>query len=60
MLAGYAGDMREKTVCFTFVMGCPRSMVDAALLIEYFRQNGWKITNEIHSVHLYVPACYLV
>jgi tRNA A37 methylthiotransferase MiaB len=42
----------DKIACFTFVMGCPRSMIDASLLMDYFRLNGWEITTEIRRAKL--------
>lgn len=41
-----------KTVCVSFVSGCPRSKVDTALLFEYFRVNGWRLTNKLRSADL--------
>jgi MiaB/RimO family radical SAM methylthiotransferase len=41
-----------KSVCISFVSGCPRSKVDTALLLEYFRANGWHITSRIGEADL--------
>lgn len=33
-----------KTACVSFAMGCYRSRMDAALFVDYFKANGWRIT----------------
>ncbi len=34
-----------KRVCVSFPMGCNRSLMDAAVIFEYFKANGWQMTN---------------
>lgn len=41
-------------VCIAFGNGCPRAMVDTALLFEYFRANGWEIADSIEAADLVV------
>lgn len=41
-------------VCIAFGNGCPRAMVDTALLFDYFRANGWEIVDEIEAADLVV------
>ncbi len=36
-------------VSISFPMGCPRSMLDAALLVEYCTQNGWDLVKSIED-----------
>jgi len=35
-----------KTACISFALGCPRSMLDAARLVDYFKKNGWRISTK--------------
>ena len=44
--------MDNKTVCISFPKPCPRSLVDAALFVEYFKANGWKISNSFKDADL--------
>lgn len=39
-------------VCVAFGLGCPRSEVDTARLIEFFRANGWSICDSIEEADL--------
>lgn len=41
-----------KRACVAFAQGCPRSMLDAALLVDYFRGNGWEITSNIQNADI--------
>lgn len=41
-----------KTACIAFGDGCPRGMMDAALVVEYFRENGWAVTNSFADASL--------
>jgi tRNA A37 methylthiotransferase MiaB len=36
-----------KKVCVSFVNGCPRMLLDAARLVDYFQANGWEITTRL-------------
>ncbi len=47
----------DKTVCFAFANGCPRSLVNMSLLVEYFKANGWGITTSLRDASLIVFAC---
>ena len=38
-----------KKACVAFPIGCPRSMHDAALFVEYFKKNGWQITTDFRE-----------
>lgn len=44
--------MANKTVFISFPNACPRSLVDAALFVEYFKANGWKISNSFKDTDL--------
>lgn len=47
-----------RTVCIAFAYGCPRSEVETAQLLEYFRINGWIVTRQIDEADLLlVPTC---
>jgi len=35
-----------KTACISFAIGCPRSMLDAARLVDYFKKNEWRISTD--------------
>jgi tRNA A37 methylthiotransferase MiaB len=41
-----------KIACVAFAGSCPRSQVDASLLIEYLASNGWKISNDFKEANL--------
>ncbi len=41
-----------KTVCVSFARGCPRSELDATLIIDYFKANGWRVTNKFKEADL--------
>jgi tRNA A37 methylthiotransferase MiaB len=36
-----------KKVCISFVNGCPRMLLDAARLVDYFQANGWQMTTQL-------------
>lgn len=38
-----------KKACISFPIGCGRSMLDAALLVDYFKKNGWEITSNFQE-----------
>jgi len=44
--------MDNKTVFISFPNACPSSLVDAALFVEYFKANGWKISNSFKEADL--------
>lgn len=47
-----------KTVCIAFPIGCPRNNLDAALLVDFFRQNCWTITKKINKAnYIFVGNC---
>jgi hypothetical protein len=39
-----------KKVCVSFGTGCPRAMLDAAVIIEYFSKNEWGLTSNLVQV----------
>ena len=41
-----------KTACISFAQGCPRSLSDAARLVDYFVANGWEITTKFQEADL--------
>ncbi len=43
-----------KTVCISFANGCPRSMIEAARLVDYFRLNGWQVTPKFSRADLVI------
>lgn len=45
-----------RTVSISFIMGCPRSGMDTAMLFNYFRANGWRVTNRIGDADLVLLA----
>jgi MiaB/RimO family radical SAM methylthiotransferase len=46
------------TVCIAFPIGCPRNNLDAALLVDFFKQNSWKITKKINEAdYILVSNC---
>ncbi len=42
--------------CISFPTGCPRSKMDAALLEEYLKQNGWMLTTILKDADLILLA----
>jgi tRNA A37 methylthiotransferase MiaB len=46
----------SKTVCVFFAQGCPRSEVDTALVVDFFRANGWTITNTFKEADMILVA----
>ena len=47
-----------QTACISFGEGCPRSLADAARLVDYFVANGWKITTKFQKADIVlVGAC---
>lgn len=42
----------QKLVSICFKHGCPRSKVDACLLVDYFRTNGWRVTNQFKKADI--------
>ncbi len=47
----------DKTVCFAFANGCPRSLVNMSLLVEFFKANGWAVTTRLSDASMVVFAC---
>lgn len=45
-------NQNKRTACIKFAVGCPRSMLDAMLLKDYLRKNGWCLTDNINSARL--------
>ncbi|GBC60945.1 hypothetical protein DENIS_1905 [Desulfonema ishimotonii] len=45
-----------KTACIAFAQGCPRSRLDAALLMKYFRVNQWGLTNNLREADMILVA----
>lgn len=46
------------TVCIAFGLGCPRAQVDTARLFDYFRANGWTVSDSIEQADLVaVTSC---
>ncbi len=43
---------RKKQASILFKHGCPRSKVDACLLVNYFRSNGWRVTNQFKKADI--------
>jgi tRNA A37 methylthiotransferase MiaB len=41
-----------KTACIAFADGCPRGVMDAALVVEYFRENGWTVTTSFSDASM--------
>lgn len=42
----------KKKACVKFAAGCPRSMLDGALLIDYLKKNGWTLTDKVKHAQL--------
>ncbi len=42
----------NKTACVKFIEGCPRSLLDAVMLIDYLKSNGWKLEENIKSAQM--------
>jgi tRNA A37 methylthiotransferase MiaB len=46
------------TACIAYGDGCPRARVDTALLLDYFRVNGWVVVESIETADLVlVTSC---
>jgi hypothetical protein len=41
-----------KRACVSCAKVCPRSMLDVALLVDYFKKNGWKIVTEFKEADI--------
>jgi tRNA A37 methylthiotransferase MiaB len=41
-----------KTACVIFPIGCHRSNLDAALFVDYFQANSWKITTRLEEADI--------
>jgi len=45
-----------RAVCFAFANGCPRSTVSMGLIVEFFKANGWRITNRLKEADIVLIA----
>jgi MiaB/RimO family radical SAM methylthiotransferase len=46
----------QRSVCIAFSNGCPRSMVNVAVLSRYFELNGWAAEDQIEHADLVLVA----
>jgi tRNA A37 methylthiotransferase MiaB len=51
-----ADEFASKTVCVFYAQGCPRSETDTALIVNFFKANGWKFTNRFEEADLILVA----
>lgn len=49
-------DAPQKLACVCFARGCPRSKIDAILLIDYLKINGWGVTNKFKKADMILIA----
>jgi tRNA A37 methylthiotransferase MiaB len=47
---------RKNLASICFARGCPRSEVDACMLVDYFRTNGWNVTNQFKKAEIILVA----
>ncbi|HIE29947.1 TPA: hypothetical protein EYP66_21985, partial [Candidatus Poribacteria bacterium] len=47
---------KPKKACISFAIGCPRSMLDAARLVDFFKENGWKTSTRIEEADMVLVA----
>jgi len=45
-----------KKVCINFGTGCPRAMLDAALMVDYFLKNDWELTSNLAESDIIIAS----
>jgi hypothetical protein len=45
-----------KKVCINFGTGCPRAMLDAALMVDYFSKNDWELTSDFAESDIIIAS----